>query len=439
MAILRDSDSSKLLSYRWLIFAVLTAAYFLVYFHRLSLSVVADDLVKEFQLSGSMMGLLGSVYFYCYAAMQLPAGLLSDSIGPRKTVTFFLLIAAAGSLVFGLAQSFTMAFVGRLLVGFGVSMVFIPTMKILSQWFRSREFAIMAGILNAVGGIGVMAATWLLALMTARFGWRPSFEVIGGATFFLLILVWLIVRDRPQDKGWPSLAEIDGLGEVLLEPEAEKIPLVQGMVRVLREKHFWPVAVWFFLDCGIFFGFGALWGGPYLMHVHHLSRAQAGSILSMIAWGMIIGSPLLGYFSEKIVKSRKKVFIFCAGVLTLILFVLARFPAGCHQLLLYPLFFLFSFSSSAVVVIGFTTVKELFPVAIAGTSVGTINLFPFLGGAVFMPLMGRILDHFPKTAAGIYTPEAYTCMLSVLAGAALLALICTFFMHETCGKNLSGR
>ena len=426
----KDPNAAKLLRYRWLIFTVLTTAYFLVYFHRLSLSVVADDLVKEFQLSGSMMGLLGSVYFYCYAAMQLPAGLLSDSIGPRKTVTFFLLIAAAGSLVFGLAQNFTMAFVGRILVGFGVSMVFIPTMKILSQWFRSHEFAIMAGILNAVGGIGVMAATWLLALMTARFGWRPSFEVIGGATFVLLALVWLIVRDRPQDKGWPSLAEIDGVVPAL-SPETEKITLGQGIVRVLSEKYFWPVAIWFFLDCGIFFGFGALWGGPYLMHVHGLSRSQAGSILSMIAWGMIIGSPLLGYFSEKIVKSRKRVFIFCSGLLTLILFILARFPAGEYRTLLYPLFFLFSLSSSAIVVIGFTTVKELFPVAIAGTSVGTINLFPFLGGAVFMPIMGKILDNFPKSSAGAYTAEAYTCLLFVLTGAALMAFICTFFMYET--------
>ncbi len=426
----RDPDAANLLRYRWLIFTVLTTAYFLVYFHRLSLSVVADDLVREFQLSGGMMGLLGSVYFYCYAAMQLPAGLLSDSIGPRKTVTFFLLIAGAGSLIFGLAQNFTAAFSGRILVGFGVSMVFIPTMKILSQWFRSYEFAIMAGILNAVGGIGVMAATWLLALMTARFGWRPSFAVIGVATFVLLLLVWLIVRDRPEDKGWPSLGEIDGDPRPGV-PEIEKIPLRQGMIRVLSEKRFWPVAIWFFLDCGIFFGFGALWGGPYLMHVHRLSRSQAGSILSMIAWGMIIGSPLLGYFSEKIIKSRKRVFMLCGGLLSLILFILARFPAGEHISLLYPLFFLFSLSSSAIVVIGFTTVKELFPVAIAGTSVGTINLFPFLGGAVFMPVMGKILDKFPKSGAGIYTAEAYTCLLYVLAAAALMAFICTFFMYET--------
>ncbi len=427
-------NAKRALSYRWLIFATLTTAYFFVYFHRLSLSVVTNDLVNEFQLSASMMGLLGSVYFYCYAAMQLPAGLLSDSLGPRKTVTCFLFIAGIGSLMFGLAQSFTMAFIGRLLVGFGVSMVFIPTMKILSQWFRAHEFAIMAGILNAVGGIGVMAATWLLALMTAKFGWRLSFEAIGGATFVLLIMVWLIVRDKPADKGWPSLNQIDGTNERTLD-EVDKIKLGEGVLRVLTERKFWPVAIWFFLDCGIFFGFGALWGGPYLMHLYNMSRAQAGSILSMIAWGMIIGSPLLGYLSEKVLKSRKKVFTFCTSILTLVLLCFALFPARLPHPALYLLFFLFSFSASAVVVIGFTTTKELFPVAIAGTSVGTVNLFPFLGGAVFMPLMGKVLDFYPKTAAGAYAPEAYSRLLLILSGAALLALFCTFFMQETFTKT----
>ncbi|MBN2706885.1 MAG: MFS transporter [Deltaproteobacteria bacterium] len=417
------------LNYRWLIFVILTIAYFFVYFHRLSLSVVADELVNEFQLSAGMMGLLGSVYFYCYAAMQLPAGLLADSLGPRRTVSAFLLVAACGSLLFGFAQNFTTAFIGRLLVGFGVSMVFIPTMKILSQWFRTREFAVMAGILNAVGGIGVMAATWLLARMTAACGWRLSFIVIGGATFVLLLLVWLIVRDRPKDKGWPSLAEIDG--ELILADEPSPPSLKQGVIQVLREKSFWPVALWFFLDCGIFFGFGALWSGPYLMQVHGLSRAQSGAILSMIAWGMIIGSPLLGYLSEKVLRSRKKVFIFATALLSLVLFCLKLFPGSLPHALLYLLFFLFSLSSSAIVVIGFTTTKELFPLAIAGTSVGMVNLFPFLGGAVFMPLLGRILDHFPRTATGAYAPQAYSRLLLLLCGSALLAWACTFFMRET--------
>ena len=317
-------DPVKLmLRFRWLIFLVLALAYFFVYFHRLSLSVVADDLARDFQTSASVLGLLGSIYFYCYAVMQFPAGLLSDSIGPRKSVTVFLLIAAAGSLLFGYAPVIEAAFAGRIMVGLGVSLVFIPTMKILSQWFRKSEFAMMAGILNAIGGLGVLAATWLLALMTSTFGWRLSFELIGVITFVIVFLVWIIVRDRPADRGWPSIAAIEG-AEGGDSPSSQAIPLLDGARRVVSEKYFWPVAIWFFFDCGVFFGFGGLWGGPYLMHVYGMTRAEAGAILSMIAVGMMIGSPLLGFVSDRVLKSRKKPFVICSLLLT------------CLTLFLYP-------------------------------------------------------------------------------------------------------
>mgnify|MGYP001819164875 FL=1 len=418
------------LQFRWAIFGVLALAYFFVYFHRLSLSVVADNLVKDFQTSASVIGLLGSVYFYCYALMQFPAGLLSDSIGPRRTVTFFLLIAAAGSILFGFSPNIQVAFAGRVLVGFGVSMVFIPTMKILSQWFRKHEFALMAGILNAVGGIGVLAGTWVLALMTVSFGWRFSFELIGICTFVIVILVWLIVRDNPRDKGWPTIAEIEQ-SESNDARQPIVISLMEGARRVVSEKYFWPVAIWFFLDCGIFFGFGGLWGGPYLIHVYGMSRAEAGTVLSMIAWGMIIGSPLLGLVSDRVLKSRKKPFVICTLILAIEMLMLYLSPDGFSKPMLMIMFFIFSVCSSAIVVIGFTTTKELFPVEIAGTSVGTVNLFPFLGGAVYMPLLGRILDAYPQADNNGYSVEGYSTLLLVLFVSSIIALICTLLMKET--------
>jgi sugar phosphate permease len=420
----------KILRYRWMVFIVLALAYFFVYFHRLSLSVVADDLIKEFRTSAGVMGFLGSVYFYCYAVMQFPAGLLSDSLGPRKSVTFFLIIASAGSIIFGFAPTIKVAFIGRVMVGLGVSMVFIPTMKILSCWFRAHEFAFMTGILNAVGGIGVMAATWFLALMTLFFGWRVSFELIGCSTFIIVALVWLVVRDRPEDKGWPSIEAIDNNRDKRTRP-IKQIPLLEGARRVLCEKYFWPVAIWFFFDCGIFFGFGALWGGPYLMHVYGMSRAQAGAMLSMIAWGMIIGSPPLGFLSDKIMKSRKEPLILCNLILVFEFAFLSIYPSGLGRFTLYVFFFIFSICASSSVIVAFTTIKELFPMEIAGTSTGMVNLFPFLGGAVFMPLLGRVLDAYPKTIAGGYSLEAYSMLIYILFGAAVLSLICTFLTKET--------
>ena len=419
-----------MMRFRWLIFIVLALAYLFVYFHRLSLSVVANDLIKDFKTTASVMGLLGSIYFYCYAFMQLPAGLLSDSLGPRKSVTLFLIIASAGSILFGFASTIKIAFLGRVLVGLGVSMVFIPTMKILSRWFHPHEFAFMAGILNAVGGIGVLAATWLLSVMTLFFGWRISFELIGCCTFIIVVLVWLFVRDRPEDKGWPSIEELVREKGNVFEP-VKQIPLLQGARHVVSEKYFWPVALWFFFDCGIFFGFGALWGGPYLRDVYGMTRAQAGTVLSMIAWGMIVGSPPLGFISDKLMKSRKKPFILCNLLLVIELAFLSIYPDGLPWIALYIFFFVFSICASSVVIFGFTIIKELFPVEIAGTSTGMVNLFPFLGGAIFMPLLGRVLDAYPKSDTGGYSIEAYSILIFILLGAAVLSLVCTFLTKET--------
>jgi sugar phosphate permease len=420
----------KVLSFRWPLFAILAIAYCLVYFHRFSTSVVGDDLMRDFGASGSVLGLLGSIYFYCYAAMQFPAGLLSDSIGPRKTVMFSLLVGAAGSCLFALAPNVEVALWARVLVGLGVSMVFIPTLKTISQWFRAREFALMAGVLNGAGGVGILGATWLLGLLAMRIGWRPSFHIIGACTAATVAAVWLIVRDRPAGKGWPSIAQIEGRQDETGQTQA-KIGLWQGARRVVSEGAFWPVAVWFFFDCGIFFAFGGLWSGPYLMHTYGMTKGQAGVVLSMTAWAMMLGSPLLGLLSQRVLKSRKKTFILCTSLLVVLLLFLNAFPAGLPRAVLFAWFFLFSVSSSAIVVMGFTATKELFPVEMAGTSVGMVNFFPFFGGAVFMPLLGRVLDAYPRSDAGAYPVAGYRMVLVILLLASLISLACTFVMKET--------
>jgi sugar phosphate permease len=427
---MQDKQIQKVLSYRWIIFGVLGFGYIIVYFHRVSMSVVAADIAAEFKITGSMMGLLGSLYFYCYAVMQFPAGLLSDSVGPRKTVACSLLLAAVGSILFGMAPGIKTAFAARILVGLGASLVFIPMMKILSQWYKHGEFAFMAGLVNALGGVGILAGTWLLGKLATCAGWRFSFGMIGVSTFLAIIISWLWVRDRPSDKGWPSITQIE-YGHEQAEKQAVSIGLWDGAKRVVSEKYFWPVAIWFFFDCGIFYGFGALWGGPYLMHTYGMNKAQAGNILSMLAWGMIIGSPLIALLSDKVLHSRKKTFMLCSGVLVVLLGYICMHPADLPHWQLYVWFFMFAVFSSSIVIMVFTMTKELFPVEIAGTSVGTVNLFPFFGGAVFQWFLGWVLDTFGKTDLGGYPIKAYSTVLLILLISSLVSLVCTFLMKET--------
>ena len=414
---------SKALRYRWLIFWVLASSYVLVYFHRLCPAVVAVDMMRDLQAGGALLGLLSSAYFYPYALMQLPAGLLSDSWGPRRTITLFFAVAFVGSLVLGLAPSLLWAIVGRTLVGLGVSMLFVPTMKTLAEWFRIREFATMTAILMAMGGIGTLTATTPLAQLSTWIGWRLSFVVVGVITLLLAILVWLFVRDRPADLGWPSPSGPSG-------PGLQGVGLLEGMKRVITSPRFWPVAIWFFFDCAVFFSFGGLWGGPYLMQVYGLTKAQAGQILSMLAIGMIAGSPMLSFLSNRVFQGRKPVLVLSSFVLLCLTALLAFYTDELSLLGLYLICLGLGIFSSAIVVIGFTTTKELFPIQISGTSTGLVNVFPFAGGAVFQPLLGHFLESHGRVE-GAFTIAGYKEAFLILFVCGLIAFLASLCLQET--------
>ena len=413
----------KVLRYRWIIFWILACGYVLVYFHRLCPAVLAVDMMRDLKTGGALTGFLGAAYFYPYAVMQLPAGLLSDSWGPRNTITLFFVVAFIGSVILGAAPSVFLAILGRTLVGLGVAMLFVPTMKVLAEWFRVREFAFMTGMLMALGGLGSLFAATPLALLSSWIGWRLSFIVVGVFTLVLGILVWIFVRDRPDDFGWPP-------PEKPYQSDAAAIGLMESVRKVLTFRAFWPIAVWFFFDCGIFFSFGGLWGGPYLIQVYGLSKAQAAQILSMLAIGMIIGSPALSYLSTNIFRARKPLLVLSSIILVGLTAVLAFFTAGIPVVVLYALCLGLGIFSAAIVVIGFTMNKELFPVQMAGTATGIVNLFPFAGGAVFQPLLGYVLEQ-NGSVGGTFTPPAYQQAFLILFIAGVIALVASLFLKES--------
>ena len=416
--------------YRWVVFCLLAFGYLLVYFHRLCPAVVALDMQADLNTSGASLGFLAAAYFYPYALMQLPSGLLSDSWGPRKTITIFFAIAGAASIFLGMVESMGLAILARVLVGLGVAMLFVPTMKMLTNWFKTDEFARMTGILMAVGGLGGYTASRPLAWLSDMLGWRGSFVTIGAATLIVAVAIWFLVRNTPEEMGLPSVnpATQDK------KEKAEAIGLAQGMKMVLSSHRFWLLATWFFFTFSIFFSFGGLWGGPYLMHVYGFGKAEAGNILGMLALGMIVGSPFLSWMSDKVFHSRKKVIVLSSIITVCVTIPLAFFPGGMNQPSLYFLCFLLGMFNSAVVVVAFTATKELFPVEIAGTSVGLVNLFPFLGGAVAPPILGAILEAQEKIAIG-YSAEAYSKAFLLYFVAALIALVVACFITETMKKE----
>jgi sugar phosphate permease len=388
--------------YRYLIFGILGTAYILVYFHRLAPAIVAVDMMRDLKTGGALMGVLASAYFYPYALMQIPAGLLSDSWGPRRSVTFFFIFAALGSVALGLAQNVGMAIAARIVVGLGVAMVFVPTLKILTNWFESKRFVRMTGILMSLGGVGGYTAATPLAYLSEAISWRGSMIVIGGITLGIALAVWLLVRDTPQELGFQPLN-----GNISPHPVVKKVGLWRGMGIVLKEPRFWSMAMVFFLGATVTLSFSGLWGGPFLMHVYGMSRTEAGGVLSAMAIGLVIGAPVMSWLSDKVLHSRKKVLVINQFSAFCMFTLLAFFTGNFTKTLLYLWCFIYTFMISGSVVVGYASIKESFPLEISGTATGLINIAPFAGAALGQPLMGWYLDHIGSTG-GQYSVDAYS-------------------------------
>ena len=410
-----------------MIFSILALGYVIVYFHRLCPAVLAVDMMADLKAGGTLIGLLGSAYFYPYAFMQLPAGLLSDSWGARKSITVFLGVAFAGAVLMGTATSAFWAIFGRALTGFGVSILFVPTMKVMAEWFTAKEFAVMSGFLIAAGGIGSLSSSLPLAWLSAWIGWRMSFTVVGIATLGIAGLVWFFVKDRPSDMGLPSPLQDAHLNTPVVK-------LWDGAAKVLSDPRFWPLAIWFFFDAAVFFTFGGLWGGPYLMHVYGLTKPEAGSILSMLSVGMILGSPGLSFLSNRVFGGRRPVLILSAVILIILTSILFLMTGSMTQFMLFMVFLGIGIFSSAIVAVGFTAAKELYPVSISGTAIGLINLFPFLGGALLQPFVGFVLE---KTGSlnGMYTVEGYKKAMFIFLTCSIAAFTASLFIKETLEKQ----
>lgn len=405
--------------YRWVIFSVLSAIYFFVYFHRTSTAVLADEIMEEFAVSALAIGLMSSAYFYPYALLQIPVGVLADTKGPRKTATLFTFIAFAGTLLFAFSTTFPIVVFGRLLIGIGVSGVYIPTIKVLSQWFRKHEFATITGVLFAVGNMGALLSAYPLAMMAILFGWRAAFLFIGIITFILAVMCWAVVRDSPKAVG---------LNPVTEEISFEEDKISKTFRTVVFNRYLWIIAISTFLRYGVVMGYQGLWGGPYLMDVYGLSRDATGRVLMMVGIGTIVGAPTIGYLSDRVFRTRKWFLVLGGTGFTAAVYMLAFHTENMSVKDLYLVSFLIGFFSGAGPV-AYAYIKEIFPPEVTGTATSIVNVFPFFGGALFQIIMGYLVDIGSKN--GIHPAEAYSLTFQFCFVASVIATLLVLLIKES--------
>src|SRR5262249_61550659 len=106
--------------------------------------------MQSFAVTSPSIGSLAATYFYSYAALMIPAGLLLDAFGVRIVMVIGGAIMGGGSLLMGVAMTPTPLFTGRLLVGLGAAATFIGTLKIAAAWFPPTRFGFLAALTATV-------------------------------------------------------------------------------------------------------------------------------------------------------------------------------------------------------------------------------------------------------------------------------------------------
>lgn len=423
----------KTLKYRYVVYLVVALAYFFVYFHRVSTSVMAPELMREFGLSSSALGLFGSMYFWAYAASQLPAGILADRLGPRMTMAVFVGIAGLGSIVVGLANTFVMALCGRFLIGFGVGFVFVPAMRLLADWFRSNEFATFSSLLLAIGNIGALAATGPLVALMVLIGWKSSMATVGATTIAIALFCYLGIRNKPHDIGGASPAEMEGRPETR---PAHTFTILQAIRMTAANWNVWTVIILFFVWYGTIMAFQGLWVGPWLITVYGVTKSEAGRLAGLIPLGMIFGCPLAGVLADRVLKSKFWVVLMGACMTSLLWIVLAGAAHGFSLKTLALFLFVYGFCNGWFVVM-YANLKENVEPAVQGTATGLLNTFVFLGGAAFQQVTAAILDR-TSGAHGMLTLTGFRSAFGFCLGAMLLAMVIFMSQRRRCRTAAEG-
>lgn len=419
---------------RWSVFFVLVVAYMSVYFHRMAPGVVSGELMSTFSTTGAALGSLAAMYYYIYTAMQIPAGVLADTLGIRTAVAVGNLVAGLGSILFGLAETFEIASLGRFFVGLGVSVVFVSLMKSNTVWFSERNYGLVSGLTILLGNMGSVLAAAPLAAVLDAYSWRTVFVVIGGVSLLLAVVSMVVVRNRPEDAGFPSVREMEGKTS---HPGRER-HWVADLKHVLSQRAVWPG---FFVNFGMaggLFAFAGLWGLPLLRDVFDLSRGEAADYTTVSLLGLAVGTLFFGWFSDRL-GVRKPVLLASSVLYALAWLAMIYLPWGPGASG-YALYALVGFTSAGFVVT-YPCAKEVCAPALSGMAISLVNTGLFLGAAIMQPLFGWALDLTwdGTLQAGLraYEMSDYRNGLYLMLGFAVLALLGVTRVRETHCRNIA--
>ncbi len=415
-----DKVSKNYTARAWLIWALAAGFFFSEYFARVAPSVMVADLMRAFHVNALSLGTLSAFFYFSYVAMQLPVGTLVDRYGAHKLLTIMALLCGLASFIFAMAHSLALADFARFLMGLAAAFAFVGTLKLVRVWFPINRLGFLAGITQGIGMLGAAVGEGPVAVVVKHVGWRFTMVLIGALLVLLGILIYIFVRDTPPN----------------VEPDlyaSKRHSLWSNVLDVVKLKQCWINSIFVGFLYAPTAAFAELWGASYIHRVYNIRADIAATAISVIFIGFAIGSPLLGFVSDKL-RRRKPVMLFSA-IASMIFLSAALYLPNIPVWALFVILFLYGMSNVGVATC-YAVAGELVHPRLAGTSMALANMASVMVGSyLFQPLIGWLLDvgshHRMVQGVPVYSIHDFRMAMLTLPFCFIVSIVAWFFLRES--------
>jgi sugar phosphate permease len=410
-------------SFRWIVFASVMFTYLLMASQRTAPGLITVQLMTDFQLTASTIGLLTSIQFFIYTGLQIPMGIMADRYGPN----FFLIVGAIltglGTITYSLSTHEYMLFFSRILTGTGDATIWVNMVLILSHWFNSKEFTRLIGLAGMTGSLGFLLATVPFSATIHLLGWRGAFLLLGVLICFCGTLLYFVLVKKPKQL-FPS-------APVVIENERQREKLFVLLRRIFSTRQAWALFFCHFGLVGGYLGFISSWAVPYGMNVYEMTRSGASQLIMIGLIGALIGAPLTSWISSRL-ETIKRPYVIVHIIILMSWSTFLLFKGNPPFALLVFLFFIigFGFGASALT---FAVVRQSFPISESGIVSGFANTGGFLSAVLLPSIFGNILDRFTTGSASLGDGYFYGFIIPVVFSA--IGLIGVMSIREKVGRR----
>ena len=354
------------------IFLVFALGYYISNLLRAITATISPNLISEFNLSAGDLGLLGGGYFLGFASVQIPLGYLLDNKGPKKIVSYFLLIAIAGIISFSLSQNFTSLLISRILIGVGVGACLMGPLTAYRVWFQDETQQRANSWMLMTGAIGMLSSSLPVQFFLPIIGWRSIFGILAILTLLSIILIVIFIPNWNKENIQNTHDEKGSLKEVW------------------QNKFFKSLVPMGFFNYGGLFAIQTLWAGPWMVKVSGYTPEESANGLFIIYLSLLFSFLTWGYFVPKFSKNVSdaiRLLKFGAPInLVVLAFIIYLGPkAGAFHWAFFAV-------SSVFLSLSQPAVGMAFSLSNAGKALTSFNLLLFIGAFALQWIIGVIID-----------------------------------------------